>query len=65
MLELERELKGRPEAASPAEPARSVMWNGMTPAEWARAFREWADSPEHCGLPVPPPEAYERESFYE
>ena len=46
----------------PATEPKPSLWNTLPPEEWARQFREWAES--HRELPVLPPEAMERESFY-
>jgi hypothetical protein len=47
-------------------PHRTVggeLWHTLTPGEWIRQTREWAES--HRGWPILPPEAYERASLYE
>jgi len=46
----------------PATPTES-LWKTLTPEEWIRQTRAWAES--HADWPELPPEAYERASFYE
>ena len=38
------------------------LWRSLSPEEWVREFEAWTES--HRDLPVLPPEAYERASFY-
>lgn len=39
------------------------LWNSLTPEEWIRQTRAWAET--HANWPELPPEAFERASFYE
>jgi hypothetical protein len=48
----------------PSESSRGgSLWDTLSPEEWIREFEAWTES--HRDLPVLPPEAYERASFYE
>jgi hypothetical protein len=47
----------------PRQTVGGELWYTLTPEEWIRQTREWAES--HRDWPILPPEAYERASFYE
>jgi hypothetical protein len=47
----------------PSAPSTDSLWRELSPEEWVRQTREFAES--HAHWPDLPPEAYERASFYE
>jgi hypothetical protein len=47
----------------PQSSLTQTLWNTLSPEEWIREFEAWTESHRH--LPILPPEAYDRASFYE
>jgi hypothetical protein len=43
--------------------AQQSLWERLTPEEWRRRADAWIET--HRDWPIPPPEAFERASFYE
>jgi hypothetical protein len=46
----------------PPDEEYGYLQRTLTPEEWSRSAREWVES--NRGIPIPPDEAFDRESIY-